>query len=98
MAKKTKTNKVYANVAHVANAAGVLMMTAAATIGMVELPNHPNKVAITSQPILEAAQPGAPGENFMNELGQIRREREETHPHAISFSVNQRTPGRTGRA
>lgn len=97
MAKKQKTNKVYANVSHAANAAGVLMMTAAATIGMIEIPNHPNKVAITNQPVLEAAQPGHVGENFMNELGQIRREREETHPHAISFSVAQRTPGRTGR-
>lgn len=93
MAKKTK-NKVYKNMSQVANTAGVLMMTAAATLGMVEIPNHPNKVAIAPQPVFEAVDPG----KFMNELGQIRREREETHPHAISFSVSQRTPGRTGRA
>lgn len=95
MAKKQK-HQVFNDVAHVANTAGVLMMTAAATLGMVELPHHPNnKVAVPAQPVYEIVGHGG---NFISELGQIRREREETHQHSSVFTVGQRTPGRTGRA
>ncbi len=75
----------------VAMQAGLILMTAAATIGMVELPEHPNKVAINMQPVFAVASDNA------SEPNPLRREREETAPHFISYSVTQRTPGRTGR-
>lgn len=73
--------------------AGLILMAAAATVGMVELPEHPNsKVALTAQPVFVNA-----GENT-TDVNPIRREREETSPHFISYSVTQRTAGRTGKA
>lgn len=70
-------------------------MTLAATVGMVEVPEqHNQKVAIMPvQPTLAFATPGAENQ----EPNPVRREREETGPHYISYGVNQRTPGRTGR-
>lgn len=71
--------------------AGLVLMTAAATIGMVELPEHPNKVIVPNQPVFAVA-------TDTNERGStLRREREETAPHYISYNTSQRTPGRTGR-
>lgn len=72
---------------------GVVLMTAAVTLGMIELPEHPNsKVALNAQPVFAYA-----GEHSTDSTAQ-RREREESAPHYISYSAAQRTPGRTGRA
>lgn len=73
--------------------AGLVLMTAAATIGMVELPEHPNKVVVPNQPVFAVAS-----DTYNNERDNpLRREREETAPHYISYNTSQRTPGRTGR-
>ncbi len=72
--------------------AGLILMTAAATLGMVELPEHPNKITLTTQPVFAFST-----ESSNKESSPIRREREETAPHYISYSTAQRTPGRTGR-
>lgn len=87
--KITTTDKV----AELAQQTGILLMTAAVTLGMLELPEHPNsKVILPSQPALVEA-----GENN-NELNNpIRREREEAAPHYISYNVTQRTPGRSSK-
>jgi hypothetical protein len=69
---------------------GMALMAAAATIGMLELPEHPNaRVVVPSQPALVAVE--------ATENNPLRREREEMAPHHISYSETQRTPGRTGK-
>ncbi len=90
--KNTKTNME--KLAEVSQQAGLLLMTAAVTIGMVELPEHSNnKVVVPNQPAFAFANNG--GETNPN--NPLRREREETGPHYISYSINQRTPSRTGK-
>jgi hypothetical protein len=72
---------------------GLVLMAAAATFGIVELPDRASaKVVVPSQPTFAfATQLSQEGNN------PLRREREESAPHYISYSVTQRTPGRTGR-
>ncbi len=72
---------------------GMVLMTAAATFGMLELPDHPRaKIVVPNQPAFAfAAEVSSQANN------PLRREREESAPHYISYSVAQRTPGRTGR-
>jgi hypothetical protein len=75
--------------------AGLLLMTAAVTMGMIELPEHANnKVILPTQPTFAFATNNT-GEFDPN--NPVRREREETGPHYISYSIAQRTPGRTGK-
>ncbi len=70
---------------------GLLLMTAAATVGILELPDRPNsKIVVPSQPVFAHVM-SSEGAN------PLRREREESAPHYISYNVTQRTPGRTGR-
>ena len=72
---------------------GLLMMGTAAVVGMIDFPDKPrSRFNFISQPTFAfAAQP-------VNSSGStLRREREESAPHYISYNVAQRTPGRTGR-
>ncbi len=91
--KNKKTNTTAENLNTVAMQAGLLLMTAAATLGMVELPEHPNKVIVSSQPIFAMSSNSSDSDH----PNPLRREREETAVHYVSYSVAQRTPGRTGR-
>lgn len=80
---------------NVAANAGLLLMTAAATTLMLEMPDHPNaKATLNTQPVF-----AAPGSSAEHQLpgNELRREREEAGPHYISYGVSQRTPGRTGK-
>lgn len=71
---------------------GLVLMATAATVGMLELPDHMNaKIALPNQPVF--ARVTENGENN----NPLRREREETAPHFISYSVAQRTPSRSGK-
>jgi hypothetical protein len=98
----TKTKNIKTNpekLAEFTQQLGLLLMTAAFTIGMVEMPEHGagQKVIVPNQPSFAFAQNenegGAPnGDNTM------RREREEAGPHYVSYNLSQRTPGRTGKA
>ena len=70
---------------------GLLMMATAATLGLLDFPDHPKaKVVLAAQPVYAYAQTTAG-------VNPLRREREESAPHYISYSAVQRTPGRTGR-
>lgn len=93
MSIKTKNTKSPLNqVLAVAQQAGLVLMTAAVTLGMLELPDHPNsRIVLPNQPALTFA-----GENE-EANNPLRREREESAPHYISYNVAQRTPGRSGR-
>lgn len=95
MSNKIKTPSTIETFASVAKQTSLLLMTAAATIGMVELPEHPNnRVAMLAQPVTVFASPTL---NEAENNNAIRRERDETAPHYISYNVGQRTPGRMGR-
>lgn len=92
----TKTKKVPTKsekALEIAQQAGLLLMSAAVTLGMLELPSSPDKRIIL---------PNRPAFAWANEKGQsnnntLRRESEETEQHYISYSVAQRTPARSGR-
>ena len=72
--------------------AGLILMAAAATLGLLELPEHSNKIVVPNQPAF-ALSP-----QFNDPNGNtLRREREEVAPHYVSYSVTQRTPSRTGK-
>jgi hypothetical protein len=59
---------------------------------MLEMPDHPNgKIVLPNQPSFVLA-----GENE-EANNPIRREREDTAPHYISYSEVQRTAARSGR-
>lgn len=94
MSIKTKSSKLPIDqLAEVAQQAGLILMTAAVTLGMLELPEHGNsRIVLPNQPAMVFA-----GENQDNN-NPLRREREETAPHYISYSINQRTPARSGRS
>ena len=92
MSNKTKNNSTLDKVNEVAAQAGLVLMTAAVTLGMLEMPEHPNsKVIMPNQPSFAFA-----GENEKTD-NPIRREREESAPHYVSYSEVQRTASRSGR-
>ena len=95
MSTKTKNTKTpIEKLAEVSQQAGLVLMTAAVTIGMVELPEHPNsKVVVPNQPAFAFAN----NSGEANPNNPMRREREESAPHYTNYSVTQRTPGRTGK-
>jgi hypothetical protein len=95
MSQKTKNIKTKQDkLTEILQQSGLALMTVAATVGMVELPAHPEKRAV----IVPNAPAYAVATDNSGEQNPLRREREETGPHYISYSVAQRTPGRTGRA
>ncbi len=95
MANKTKNKSPASQIQDIAANAGLLLMTAAAATLMLEVPDHPDKRAVlTPQPVYSS--PGQVAEHEMPG-SSMRREREETGPHYTSYSVAQRTPGRTGK-
>ena len=96
MSNKTKTleNTVVDRAQEIGAQAGFLMMAAAATLGMIEMPEHFNqRVVATAQPAFALVEEHGAGHDNAQ-----RREREETGPHYTSYSVAQRTPGRSGRS
>ncbi len=92
MPSKTKTKTTTDQLSSLAQQGGLLLMTAAITLGMLELPEHPNsKIVLPSQPAFAMA-------NENEEMNNpIRREKEESAPHYMSYSVAQRTQSRSGR-
>ncbi|HSW85070.1 MAG TPA: hypothetical protein VLF79_00450 [Candidatus Saccharimonadales bacterium] len=95
MSSKTKNKKTGSDTfQEIAQRTGILLMGAAVTLGMFELPDRQSSrlVVLPSQPA-----PVLAIDNNENLNNPIRREREESAPHYISYSVAQRTPARSGR-
>jgi len=90
----SKTKTIQNKITDAAAQSGMLLMATAATLGMLELPDHPDKrVIVPSRPVFAFAD-----ENTQTGTDNtLRREREEAGPHYISYSVSQRTPGRHGK-
>jgi len=67
-------------------------MTSAALVSSVDITHHARRqnVILPSKPSLASASDN-------NDQNPLRREREETAPHFISYSEIQRTPGRAGK-
>lgn len=97
MSTKTKNIKTTPEkLAELTQQAGILLMSAALTVGLVELPDEAKqKIIMPNQPSFAFAQNEGGNNGSDNAL---RREREETGPHYISYNTSQRTPGRTGKA
>ena len=93
MVQKSKNSKQPTDkIADVAQQCGILLMTLAVTLGMMELPNHTNnRVIVPNQANLAFAMDNGENNN------PVRREREESAPHFISYSAIQRTPARSGK-
>ncbi len=72
----------------------MLLMSAAVTVGMLELPDRANKIIVPNQPAFAWAN-----ENQQpTDQNTLRRASEETEQHYVSYSVAQRTPSRSGRS
>jgi hypothetical protein len=91
MASKTKKSAMD-NFSESFKAAGVVMMAAAVTLGLVELPQEEDKrrAVVPARPAFELA-----ANSYQQGSDPLRREREESGPHYISYGITQRSPGRT---
>ncbi len=69
---------------------GLVAMAAAATLS--SMPDHAKSrsIVLPNQPVIKVAD-DSEGSN------PLRREREETAPHFVSYAETQRTPGRAGK-
>ena len=100
----TKTKNIKSNtekLGALTQQAGMLLMTAAFTLSMIEVGgghSHQQKVAMPSQPSPAYAHAGTGHFGSFGGGHDMRREREETGPHYTSYNTAQRTPGRTGKA
>jgi hypothetical protein len=97
MSNKTKNSQTTTDkLTGAAKQGGIILMAAAATLGMLELPDHTNARAIVvpNQPAFAMATRSI---NDQNQTNQILRERYEAAPHYISYSETQRTPSRSGK-
>lgn len=89
MVTKTKIKKfIDTNSSELATQLGLVAMVGAATLS--SMPDHFDKKLILA-PQAAVIKPGSSEEN------NLRRERDDTAPHLISYSAFQRTPGRTGK-
>ena len=94
MPVKTKITKPE-KVLEIAQQAGLILMTAAVTLGMMEMPDRNSRVIIPNQPSFAMANEQNELNNNSNNMQ--RRENEESEKSYISYSVTQRTPARSGR-
>jgi hypothetical protein len=93
MVRKNKKQLTVEMMKYLGQQMGTALMAGAVTVGMLELPDHMNtRITVPSQPAFVFAEENSGGNN------QLRREREETAPHFISYSEVQRTPSRSGRS
>ena len=91
--KKEKNTSQKIN--EVAKQAGIALMAMAATLGMLESPEHPNaRIILPNQPSFALANVNV---QFGGGGNQMIREREEAAPHYIDYSTVQRTVSRSGK-
>jgi hypothetical protein len=92
MSKTKIENSTIDQLGKIAGQAGLILMTAAVTLGMLDLPDHPAaKIILPNQPAFVFAADNEEANN------PVRREREESAPHYISYSESQRTASRSGK-
>jgi hypothetical protein len=93
MVTKTKNKISYEQKAKTAAAnVGIVILSAATTLGMIDLPDH-----LRGQ-VLTPITPAFNFANFSNDKNNpVRRDSEDSAPQYVSYSVNQRTVARSGR-
>lgn len=93
MSKNKKSKNGISTLAEAAQRMGLVAMSAAIALSLLELQDDAKRIILPAQPAPVWANAGdQSGDN-----NPIRREREETAPHFISYSEVQRTPSRSGR-
>lgn len=104
MKAKTKTNQITEmftdaaeQVSDIAQKIGFVTMTTAAVIGAVQTSDKSRLVRFAVMPNIPVLAPDFNTGANDNNSNTLRREREETAPHFISFSQTQRTPSRSGK-
>lgn len=81
------------NFTKVAEQAGMALMTLAACVGMIEMPDHAgSRIVVPNQPAFAMVTTTSE-----QEINPLRREKEEVSAHYISYSEVQRTPARSGK-
>ncbi len=96
MSNKTKTNiSALDKIGEISQQAGLLLMTAAVTLGMVEIPEHVNNKIVLPVEAVYSQVGGAGANDETNST--LRREKEESGPHYVSYSSIQRTHARAGK-
>lgn len=89
---ETKIQKITSEaIAGAAHKVGVIALSVALTLSVLELPDEAKRAILPAQVAPAWANAGEDHNN------PVRREREETAPHSISYSEVQRTPARSGR-
>jgi hypothetical protein len=89
MFEKNKNGQIQEKLGDIAQNVGLLAMGTAMAVGFIEIGGHSRVVVpatATLSPAGEHLQGGDP----------MRREREETGPHYISYGAMHRTAGRSG--
>ena len=89
---KNKNDKNNASLKKISSHLGIFLMTAATAISGLDLAGHTKvQVALLSRPATVLQ------EENINDINSLRRERDETAPHYISYSETQRTPSRSSK-
>lgn len=98
MARKNKTNQITDQLTSVAAQTGIVLMAAAATLGVVEVthPHEEKRAVLPAQPAYATVNTIEHAEHGSDNV--MRREKEEVHPHQYGFSIAQRSAARAGRA
>lgn len=94
--KTKKTDKQIEKLSKMAQQAGIILMMAATTIGMLEAPDDAKRVVIPNRPSFAFAENNSE-DNLINPIRREREENESTEANYIGYSVSQRTPSRAGR-
>ncbi|HSX46234.1 MAG TPA: hypothetical protein VLG27_04525 [Candidatus Saccharimonadia bacterium] len=94
MSTKTKKPSTPEKIEQAAGRVGIVLLAGAATLGLLDMPNQPEKrVVLPSRPVFAFAENNFESEN----VNPIRREKEDTETHYVSYSVVQRTAPRSGK-
>ena len=95
MSKNKKVvNNTLENIQQSAGQLGLVLMAAATVTGVMELPDRGganSRVVLPGQPSFVQAS------DSEQEINPVRREKEETDSHYISYSETQRTPSRASK-
>jgi hypothetical protein len=92
MSKNQKNSNTYKWFRKLSSRLSMFVMAATATIGVMDMQNDPRlRVIVPNQPTFAVET------NNTELLNPILREKEETGPHYVSYSVSQRTPSRHGK-
>lgn len=94
MSEKQKINTTNELLSQIGLNAGLTLMALATAIGIVEIPDH---LKVRTEALVPVRANMSQINQEISQENSFRREREESGPNYISYSVSQRTPGRSGK-